>query len=317
MRPASALAYVILLFSFSFAGEFLCGGVGGIPCTTDCQGHWSESMHAYVSCECPQGHECVCYCPVEGEPHTGTGEISERPTTSGSFPGNAPACESSNSQCTGCGLVASISGRIGIQRNGEWCLAYSGLAIQPGDLVYSPGDSKARIKLFDGGTMDVAPGSSFIFRGVQLSGPTPAEAIGSMVMESAEGAYHFLMDSDRIGQFEIRTNGAYTGIEGTEFIVEATGSYTKVKVLEGAVSFWKSGSDARVLVNEGESSVLYGGSPAPTAPQAFNVAGESRWWSGLDGSCCGTAFILMFAPLLAAVFRSNRQANPKQKGKGF
>lgn len=306
MKRILIFASILLLFSLSFAGEFLCGGVGGIPCTTDCPGGWSESAHAYVACECPPSG-CVCYCPVEGgEPQTGTGEIPERPTTQDSFLDNAPACEAySGSQCTGCGLVNSVSGRIGIQRNGEWCIAYSGLDLMPGDLVYSSGDSKARIQLFDGGTMDAGPGSSFVFRGAQLSGPTPAEAIGNMVMESAEGAYHFLIDSDRIEQFEIRTNGAYTGIEGTEFIIEATDSYTKVKVLEGSVSFWKGGSDARVLVNEGESSVLYSGSSAPNAPQEFNVAGESRWWNSLEGgSCCGTAFILMIIPLLAAVFRS-------------
>ena len=303
----NASIFVVLLFSLSFAGEFLCGGVGGIPCTTDCEGHWSESMHAYVSCECPQGEECICYCPVEvGEPQTGTGEITERPTTQVSFLDNAPACEAySGSQCTGCGSITSISGRIGIQRGGEWCLAYSGLDIMPGDLVYSTDNSKARIQLFDGGTMDAGPGSSFVFRGAQLSGPTPAGAIGNMIMESAEGAYHFLIDSDRIEQFEIRTNGAHTGIEGTEFIVEATNSYTKVKVLEGSVSFWKDGSDARVLVNEGEYSVLDAGASAPNHPQEFNTAGESRWWNSLEGgSCCGTAFILMIVPLLTIIVRT-------------
>ena len=302
MKNASIFASLILLFSLSFAGEFLCGGVGGIPCTTDCQGHWSESMHDYVSCECPP-EGCVCYCPAGGGPQAGTSETAGRPST-GSFLDNAPACEASGSQCTGCGLVSSISGRIGIQRDGEWCLAYSGLDIRPGDLVYSPADSKARIRLFDGGTMDMAPGSSFVFQGVRLSGPTFAEAIGNFVMESAEGAYHFLMDSDRIEQFEIRTNGANTGIKGTEFIVEAGEGFTRLKVLGGSVDFWKEGSDARVLVNEGEFSILETGAAAPSLPQAFNTAGESRWWGSLEGgNCCGTAFILMIVPLFAIVFR--------------
>lgn len=48
MKNASILASLVLLFSLSFAGEFLCGGTGGIPCTTDCQGQWSESMHDYM-----------------------------------------------------------------------------------------------------------------------------------------------------------------------------------------------------------------------------------------------------------------------------
>jgi len=306
MKHASIFSSLILLFSLSFAGEFLCGGVGGIPCTTDCQGHWSDSTQAYVSCECPP-EGCVCYCPAEGgEPQAGTGEITGRPTTQDSFLDNAPACEAySGSQCTGCGLVNSISGRIGIQRGGEWCLAYSGLDIRPGDLVYSTHNSKARIQLFDGGTMDAGPGSSFVFRGAQLSGPAPAEAIGNMIMESAEGAYHFLIDSDRIEQFEIRPNGAVIGIKGTEFVVEAADSYTKVKVLDGTVDFYRAGSDARVLLNEGEYSVLETGSSAPNHPQEFNVAGESRWWNGLEGgSCCGSAFILMLVPFLAFAFRS-------------
>jgi len=305
MKNASIFASLILLFSLSFAGEFLCGGVGGIPCTTDCQGHWSESTGDYVSCECPP-EGCVCYCPVEGEePQAGTGEITERPTTADSFLDNAPACQdTATGPCEGCGEIRSISGRVGIQRNGEWCLAYTGLALQPGDFVYATDSSKGRIMLFDGGAMDMASGSQFRFDGLHFDRPTILESTGYITMEMVKGVYHYMISTDRIEQFEIRPNGAVIGIKGTEFVVESTDSYTKVKVLDGTVDFYRAGSDARVLLNEGEYSVLETGASAPNYPQEFNTAGESRWWNDLEGgSCCGTAFILLIVPLLAVVFR--------------
>jgi len=310
MKNASIFASLILLFSLSFAGEFLCGGVGGIPCTTDCEGHWSESMHDYVSCECPPGG-CTCYCPVgESEPQTGFGDITERPTspegTFEDFLDNAPACQAQEpGPCEECGEIRSISGRIGIQRNGEWCLAYTGLALQPGDFVYATDGSNGRIMLFDGGTMDMDSNSQFIFEGLQIQErPGIAKFTGHLIMSAARGIYHFMMSSDRIEQFEVRPNSAVIGIKGTEFVVEAADSYTKVKVLDGTVDFYREGSDARVLVNEGEYSVLDSGASAPNYPQEFNTAGESHWWNSLEGgSCCGTAFILMIVPLLAVVFR--------------
>ncbi|HNT60767.1 MAG TPA: FecR family protein [Candidatus Bilamarchaeaceae archaeon] len=299
---ATASIFLIFLFSPSFAGEFLCGGVGGIPCTTDCQGHWSEVSQSYISCECPQGEPCICYCPAGGGgPQAGVGEAPTRPTTADSFLDNAPACqETITDTCLECGVVNSVSGKVGIKRNGEWCLAYYDLAIQPGDTVYCPEGSKIRIMYVTGEKMDVGPNSSFIFEGMDLS-PAPG-ATRELILKMVRGAYNHMFESDRIEQFEIRMDSAVVGIVGTEFIVEATDSHTKVKVLEGKVDFRRQGSDSRVLINEGEYSVLYSGASAPSAPQQFNVAGESRWWRSLEGgSCCGTAFMLMI-PLLAFAF---------------
>ena len=311
MNNASIFASLVLLFSLSFAGEFLCGGVGGIPCTTDCAGHWSESTGDYVSCECPP-EGCVCYCPVGGEEtqtQTETETTPERNVGEGQPWANAPACEATVSgTCTQCGVINDYSGTVAIQKgNGEWCLGYTDYALQPGDFVVTPGDSKVRIRLFDGGDMDMAPGSQFRFDGLTYLNPPPMlETMGYLTITAVRGVYHYMIQKDRIEQFEIRPNGAVVGIKGTEFVVEAADSYTKVKVLDGTVDFYRSGSDARVLLNEGEYSVLETGASAPNYPQEFNTAGESRWWNDLEGgSCCGTAFILMIVPLLAFVFRSD------------
>ncbi len=316
MKNASILASLVMLFSLSFAGEFLCGGVGGIPCTTDCQGHWSDSSQSYVSCECPQGHECVCYCPAGGgetqtQTQTQTVTTPERNVGEGQPWANAPACQATSSgTCTQCGVINDYSGTVAIQKDsGEWCLGYSGYALQPGDFVVTPGDSKVKIKLFDGGDMDMAPGSEFRFDGLTYLNPPPMiETMGDLTISVVKGVYHYMIQKDRIKQFDIRSDGAYTGIKGTEFVMEFTDSYTKLKVLNGSVEFGKQGSDVRVLVNAGETSTLGTSESVPTHPQEFNTAGESRWWNSLGGggsSCCGTAFILMIVPLLAIVFRSN------------
>lgn len=309
MKSTLITQVFLLLSGFVFAGEFLCGGVGGIPCTTECQGQWSDASQAYVSCECPQGRPCVCYCPAGGgSAQAGTGQPAARPTspagTFEDFLDNAPACpDVGPGPCQDCGVFRSISGRIGIERNGEWCLAYTDLALQPGDFVYATDGSSGRILLSDGGTMDLDSNSQFIFEGLEIQEkPGIGKFTGQLIMSAARGVYHFMMSKDRIEQFEVRTNSAVIGIKGTEFVVEATDTYTKLKVLDGSVDFWKSGSDARVLVNGGESSVLGTGDPAPSYPQEFNVAGESRWWN--DGGCCGSAFIL--ALLLAGAFVHGR-----------
>jgi len=44
---------------------FLCGGVNGIPCSSNCIGHYKPGV-GNIACECPQGKPCVCYCPAVG-----------------------------------------------------------------------------------------------------------------------------------------------------------------------------------------------------------------------------------------------------------
>jgi hypothetical protein len=64
---------------------FLCGGVGGTPCTTNCQGVWDPGVNDYVSCRCPQGKACECYCPYVPTPSVTTVSI-QQPVVSGGTP---------------------------------------------------------------------------------------------------------------------------------------------------------------------------------------------------------------------------------------
>jgi hypothetical protein len=40
---------------------YMCGGQ--VPCTRNCTGVYNEITGKYMSCECPQGEDCTCYCP--------------------------------------------------------------------------------------------------------------------------------------------------------------------------------------------------------------------------------------------------------------
>lgn len=114
-RKVEFLALVLFaVFSFSFAAEcppgaedcFLCGNT---PCTTDCQGAWDEASQRYVSCSCPQGEECTCFCPYIAE---------EDPAESGTG-----ACPAGATDCFLCGGVGGIPCYSGPACEGVWSVS--------------------------------------------------------------------------------------------------------------------------------------------------------------------------------------------------
>lgn len=260
---------------------FLCGGVDGIACSMDCTGHYKPGV-GDVACECPQGEPCVCYCPYGG----GAPVAKDDP----SLIAKAPPCADTGS-CNNCAMLSS-GATVAVKRGGSWCLLGAGQAVLGGEKVWVLKGSSARFQYFTGSTMDAAPESVFTLDSLETVKPG---AVGRMMMKEATGVYHFMITKDAIEQFEIRMNGAYTGIKGTEFIMEADASSVTAKVLDGTVEFGSPGKT--VTLGAGQMSTV-AGTGTPSAPLSFDASSEERWW---QSGCCGSAFILT-AVIGCAVF---------------
>ncbi len=72
MRHWVIIVGLLALVGFVMAGGcppsdtscFLCGGVNGTPCSTNCPTGPDRPGLGHVACECPQGKACICYCLV-------------------------------------------------------------------------------------------------------------------------------------------------------------------------------------------------------------------------------------------------------------
>jgi hypothetical protein len=192
-----------------------------------------------------------------------------------------------------------MSGTVAIKRAGAWCLANSGTVVNGGEKVWVLDGSVANFQYFTGSTMDAAPNSVFTLESIETTKPG---AMGRMVMTMAKGTYHFMVEKDRIEQFEVRMNSAYTGIKGTEFIMESDGPSVTMKVLDGVVDFGSPGKT--VQMEKGQVSTVVNNG-APTSPVPFDIASEPRWWPGGGAGCCGSALVLG-AVLLPALLSRRR-----------
>jgi len=293
-----AMAVCMIASSPAFAGTcpagakdcFLCGGADGIPCTTNCTGVFREGV-GNVACECPQGEPCVCHCPVSG----GAAQVKD----DWSLIKDAPPCEHDDCSDRNCGEVVELRNKVAIQKDGEWCLASGGLVVKGGTKVWVPEGSKASIMLYDGARMDVNENSIFYVENLEVD---EEHATAKMMFRMVKGALHFLVETDRIEQFEIRPNSAVVGIKGTEFTIEAEDSDIILKVLDGTVEFGNAGSDQVVRVGGGEYSIAQNEGGAPSVPAKFDLPGEKKWWGG---SGCSAGFLL--AALLSASFMTGRR----------
>jgi hypothetical protein len=281
----SAIFFLILLGSLAFsacpAGASDCFSCGGIPCTNDCQGAWDENAQMYVSCQCPQGEPCTCHCPYGG------GDA----VTGGNDDALASAAECQNiDSCTSCAEMKQVEGTVAVKRGGRWCLAYAGLIVGPEDKIWTLNSSKASLRYYDGTKQDVNEESSFT---IKQSSTTLPGATGALVLQGIDGAYHFLVDEKRVEKYELRLDNAVLGIEGTEFLVDGSGSGITVSVLEGAVNLSDSKYGKSVLLEKGQRSTVTAAG-GPSSPEPFESYGQ--WWPE-DSACCGSAALILLIGL--------------------
>ncbi|MEM3364755.1 MAG: FecR family protein [Candidatus Micrarchaeia archaeon] len=237
MRPAVVWLIIISIFvSFAYAGScpagskdcFLCGGVNGIPCISSCTGSWSEKAHAYVSCECPQGEPCICYCPAEGQgPVVGVGKGGTE---------NAFA------------KLASFSGNVYLRMpNGEWARIVTEIPINEKSAVKTGSDGKITMNIADGSKVYMDENTELEMKELKRKNLTTFDVI----IELAKGA--IFSDVTKRGDtiFRVKSGATSTGVKGTKFHVaydNAKGE-TTVKVVEGEVTVTDKYGKSIVLTN--------------------------------------------------------------------
>ncbi|MCI0504054.1 hypothetical protein L0Y65_05080 [Candidatus Micrarchaeota archaeon] len=284
------LAFCMMASNFAFAGTcpagsadcFLCGGVDGIPCTTNCTGAYREGV-GNVACECPQGQECRCYCPYKQQ--LSADERSRCEVD--------PACMSDYlPQMQGAiGYTTKTAGSVMILRFG----AASATAVEEYTVIYE-GDT---LEIPEGGSVFVVfPGNNI--RGFFGEGEVTVAREGPDKPLALDSAGDFIALLSAIRD-EVRDNAGCKGavtVTGagrlpqedaqvaagrehrmdycmeSEVIIEKNGGSQTVKVIEGRVA---------ATNDEGKSVTLRTGEQFTSSADDFNAAGVKPFdYSGLD-----------------------------------
>ena len=154
-----------------------------------------------------------------------------------------------------------------------------GAKLAPGDDFKTGSNGYVTIKLADGSTLDLKPGSDMTIEGVRKSPLAPAtnaqfmlkngRVEASVAKRAAGGA-----------RFEVRTPIAVAAVRGTRFRVAADDAKKTAtsEVIEGAVQVNDTGNLGSVSVQEGFGTRVNDGQ-APLPPRALLPA--PRLWTGI------------------------------------
>jgi hypothetical protein len=176
----------------------------------------------------------------------------------------------------GCGtkpnaIFEDIRGKVEIQSEpgGVWqtVSAQTEIVLAAGTALRTSSDAHALIRYYDGAKTEVFGDTTVSIESLDL-----AEKVGTakMVVKMLKGVAVYLVEKDRIGQFEVRTDTAVAAIKGTIFKVEVVDGATTLKVREGVVAFSTITGEGLVELQPYYMSVVKPGA-LPTAPTKFNA----------------------------------------------
>ncbi len=282
--PAYSFVFCLLLCGIASAGAcpagagdcFLCGGVDGIPCTTDCQGAWSESAGAYVSCECPQGEPCVCHCPYGGgEAVAGVGE--------GGLSGSA------------FGNLTRFTGEVYYRMpGGGWARVAGRIPISEGAAIKTMKGSEAVFVLNDGSKIYLDPSTEIEM--TELVIPAGKSTL-DVVIELVKGAIFSDVTKRDGTKFDVNCQVSVPGVKGTKFAVyyDDAAQEATVKAVEGTVTV--PDRFGRSMDLGAGRMVRVSGSSGLGESESFDAETEERRWGVQSGEC---ASALILALVLAA-----------------
>lgn len=313
MHKATALVAILLFAGIAAAvcpegaaDCFNCGaGPSSIACTKNCTGKWSERAHAYVSCECPQGEPCACYCPY-------------MPTLSDECLLD-PACVAKQLPVVRgvMGYVAKIEGKAQLVKAGTG----DKLELTPLTVI-NPGDKIVMESEYDTVTVVFDCGNIRTFRGegdVTIDYSTLEEEIRQNELEMNGHLWMYYVGKRLLKQIEMnpKCTPAYTicgggGFSNPDFIAyiekkrymrehgcvhydiesevlfEINNGTQTVKVIEGKVTATDIDGNT-LIVRTGEQAIIADGDVGGASKAKFDYRVEPNWWArGFEGTCSST-----------------------------
>ena len=155
----------------------------------------------------------------------------------------------------------------------------SGAKLNPGDELKTGRDGYVTIKLADGSTLALQPGSTLSVESVKKSALVPtSDALFNLKNGRVEASVQKRSASG--ARFEVRTPIAVAAVRGTRFRVVADEEKRSAssEVVEGTVEVNDTGNLGSVSVQEGFGTRVLEGQ-APSAPRALLPA--PRLWTGM------------------------------------
>ncbi len=155
----------------------------------------------------------------------------------------------------------------------------AGAKLAPGDDFKTGRDGYVTIKLSDGSTLVLQPGSDMAIEGVKKSPLAPA-ADAQFTLKNGRVEAAVAKRSPGGARFEVRTPIAVAAVRGTRFRVVADDEKRTAtsEVIEGTVQVNDTGNLGSVAVQEGFGTRVAEGQ-APLAPRALLPA--PRLWTGI------------------------------------
>ncbi|MEM3399256.1 MAG: FecR family protein [Candidatus Micrarchaeia archaeon] len=283
-----ALIFAIALSGLALAGScppgmkdcFLCGGVGGIPCTTNCTGKHVPGV-GNVACECPQGEPCVCHCPVGGGGSVaGVGE------------GGMPKAGARLTYFTG-EVYVRMSG-------GGWARATENIPISENSAIKTGKNARATIIFDDGSKVYMDENAEIAMK--ELERPAGKSTL-NIVVELVKAAIFSDVTRRDGTKFEVKTSVSVPAVKGTKFSVyyDDVGKQAVVKSIEGTVTVPdRYGHSVELKAGEMVAVTEKGGLGAV---EKFDMEAEAGKWGVSKGGCCSSALILLLFGVLAALQR--------------
>ncbi len=264
---------------------FLCGNE--IPCSTDCQGKWDEASQMHISCECPQGEPCVCYCPYwEGE---GTNVIGTDPN----------AGELSDEIAA----ISSLSGDVYIKRSAshQWEKVIGKIRVDEGYTIRTE-NGKATI-LFEDGCKVYIEGGTTLEMNELLN--IPQKSTLQIVLQLIKGAIYSDVTARDGTSFEVRGEFGRAGAKGTRFHTSyfpETGS-SAIKVYEGEVEVQTPNYGTYSLSENEKLTIEQNQFPSI---ENFNSSIEQTPFEEEAGGCSSAIIIAALIPALLLLLPPER-----------
>ncbi|MFH1222398.1 MAG: hypothetical protein V1492_04920 [Candidatus Micrarchaeota archaeon] len=292
---------------------FNCGaGPNGIACSKNCTGKWSESVHDYVSCECPQGKACACYCPYMPK-------LDDKCLLD-------PACVGEQLPAVNgvMGYAAKINGKAKLVKAGTGATfdLTELTVINPGDTIVIderedsvtmvfPGKDGTNIRTYHGMgdiTFNIDKTDEQIERSMQeMNGHLWFYYLGKRIINQIEqnkaaqttpgmqasticgGGFSNPDFTDKMDEIRyMRSINCVKYDMQSEVLFEVDNGSQIVKVIEGKVTATDMDGNTAV-VRTGEQLAIKNGNVSAATKSAFDFTKEPQWWTlGYSSSCDST-----------------------------